>query len=204
VCSDECYVEFTWEGGPRTILQHGTDGLLAVHSLSKRSNLAGVRVGFYAGDPELVGFVSEIRKHAGAMVPGPAQAAGAVALDDDPHVDAQRERYRQRLVRTAEVVGEWSGIDIALPDGGFYLWFRVGGDEQSAWDFAHDLARDGGTLVTPGDTYGAAGAGHVRIAVVATDDRIDLMAARLAGAGRRADRPSRSIADKPIKEEGSR
>ena len=90
VLSDECYVEFTWDGPRRTILEHGTDGVLAVHSLSKRSNLAGLRVGFYAGDPELVHYLSEVRKHAGFMVPGPVQAAAAVALDDDAHVDAQR------------------------------------------------------------------------------------------------------------------
>ncbi len=86
VFSDECYVEFTWKGRGRTILESGVDGLVAVHSLSKRSNLAGLRVGFYAGDPELVTYLQEIRKHVGMMVPGPAQAAAIAALDDDDHV----------------------------------------------------------------------------------------------------------------------
>jgi aspartate/methionine/tyrosine aminotransferase len=99
VFSDECYCEFTWEGPPRTILEHGLDGVVAVHSLSKRSNLAGVRAGFYAGDSDLVDYLREVRKHAGFMVPGPVQAAAVVAYADDEHVDAQRERYRNRLER---------------------------------------------------------------------------------------------------------
>ena len=90
VLSDECYVEFTWDGPPRTILEHGPEGVLAVHSLSKRSNLAGVRAGVYAGDPELVRYLSEVRKHAGFMVPGPVQAAAVAAWGDDAHVDEQR------------------------------------------------------------------------------------------------------------------
>ena len=97
VFSDECYAEFTWDGPPRSILEHGTDGVVAVHSLSKRSNLAGVRVGFYAGDAELVEFLRAVRQHAGLMVPGPAQAAGVAALADDEHVVRQRERYLERL-----------------------------------------------------------------------------------------------------------
>ena len=83
VFSDECYAEYTWQGPPRTILEHGIDGLIAVHSISKRSNCAGLRVGFYAGDPELVHYLVEVRRHAGFMVPGPIQLAGAIALEDD-------------------------------------------------------------------------------------------------------------------------
>jgi succinyldiaminopimelate transaminase len=175
VFSDECYVEFTWDGPPRTILESGVDGVVAVHSLSKRSNLAGVRVGFYVGDGDLVGYLREVRKHAGMMVPGPAQAAGAVALADDAHVLDQRERYRRRLERTAAVLGAWSGIDIALPAGGFYLWFDAG----DGWDFAHRLATAGGALVSPGDFYGAGGANNVRVAVVQPDHQIERVALRL-------------------------
>ena len=71
VFSDECYMEFTWAGRGRSILEHGLDGVVAVHSLSKRSNLAGVRVGFYAGDGDLVRYLQEVRKHVGMMVPVP-------------------------------------------------------------------------------------------------------------------------------------
>ena len=175
VFSDECYVEFTWADRGRTILEHGLDGVVAVHSLSKRSNLAGTRVGFYAGDPELVHYLQEVRKHVGMMVPGPAQAAGVVALDDDAHVEAQRAVYRRRLERMAHVLRTWSGLDVPLPAGGFYLWFRVG----DAWEFTERLARDAGALVSPGDFYGAAGAEYVRVAVVQPDEQIELVAARL-------------------------
>ena len=119
VFSDECYAEFTWAGPPRSILQSGADGVVAVHSLSKRSNLAGVRVGFFAGDPELVDFLALVRRHAGLMVPGPAQSAAVVALDDDAHVEVQRARYATRLSFMAEALTDW-GCPTELPEGAFY------------------------------------------------------------------------------------
>ncbi|MGZ4673256.1 MAG: aminotransferase class I/II-fold pyridoxal phosphate-dependent enzyme, partial [Ilumatobacteraceae bacterium] len=175
VFSDECYVEFTWDGPASTILHHGLDGVVAVHSLSKRSNLAGLRVGFYVGDAEIVDYLKEVRKHVGMLVPGPAQAAAAVALGDDAHVVVQRDRYRGRLERLGKVFSAWSGVDIAMPAGGFYLWFDAG----DGWEFAERLARVGGALVSPGDFYGAGGAQNVRAAVVQPDDRIELVARRL-------------------------
>ena len=175
VFSDECYAEFTWSTPARSILQHGLEGVVAVHSLSKRSNLAGVRVGFYAGDAEIVDYLKEVRKHAGFMVPGPAQAAGVAALDDDEHVRIQRDRYRSRLEQMARVLSRWSGIDIGMPDGGFYLWF----DAHDAWAFTEKLAREGGALVSPGDFYGAGGSRHVRVAVVQPDSKLALVAKRL-------------------------
>ncbi len=180
VFSDECYAEFTWDGPPRSVLQHGADGVVAVHSLSKRSNLAGVRVGFYAGDPELVEFMRAVRQHAGLMVPGPAQAAGVSALADDTHVDAQRARYRERLVFLAGVL-EAYGCPVTLPEGGFYLWVAVpAGRWSDAWAMAESLAADGGLLVSPGDLYGDAGAGHVRVALVQPMERLALVGERLA------------------------
>lgn len=175
VFSDECYIEFTWSGRGRTILEHGADGVVAVHSLSKRSNLAGTRVGFYAGDGDLVAYLREVRKHVGMMVPGPAQAAGVAALDDDQHVEVQRGRYLARLERLATVLSRWSGVEVPLPAGGFYLWIHVG----DAWEFTERLAKEGGALVSPGDFYGEAGAEYVRVAVVQPDAQIDLVASRL-------------------------
>ena len=175
VFSDECYVEFSWDGPGRTILEHGLDGVVAIHSLSKRSNLAGLRVGFYAGDPDLVGYLREVRKHVGMLVPGPAQAAAVVALADDLHVADQRDRYRRRLESMQRTLRTWSGIDIPLPAGGFYLWFDAG----DGWAFAERLAREGGALVSPGDFYGAGGTQNVRVAVVQPDDRLALVAERL-------------------------
>jgi aspartate/methionine/tyrosine aminotransferase len=175
VFSDECYVEFTWTKPGESILQHGLDGVIALHSLSKRSNLAGVRVAFYAGDAALVDYLKEVRKHVGMMVPGPAQAAGVVALNDDAHVAAQREVYSRRLARAADVLSRWSGINVPLPAGGFYLWFDAG----DGWAFAERLAREGGALVSPGDFYGAGGANNVRVAVVQPDAQLELLARRL-------------------------
>ena len=177
VFSDECYVEFTWGGPPRTILSSGHDGVVAVHSLSKRSNFAGGRVGFYAGDPELVSYLREVRKHAGFLVPGPVQAAAVVALGDDEHVDAQRRLYRERLDRMAAILEAWSGSPVALPAGAFYLWLAA--PDGDAWGFAERLASEGGALVAPGDTFGPAGATHVRVAVVQPMERLELVARRL-------------------------
>ena len=166
VASDECYAEFTWDGPPRTILEHGTDGALAVHSLSKRSNMAGVRAGFYAGDADLVHYLRECRKHAGCMVPGPVQAAAVAAWSDQEHVDAQRARYRNRLDRLAAIVhlagrlGRFGDVRFGiedvhvlptLPAGGFYLWVSVPGGD--AWASADALARSSGLIVSPGEFY---------------------------------------------------
>ena len=111
----------------------------------------------------------------GLLVPGPAQAAGVVALGDDAHVEAQRDRYRERLEVLRGVLARWSEVDVALPAGGFYLWFAVG----DGWAFADRLAREGGALVSPGEFYGAKGSHHVRVAVVQPLDRLNLVAERL-------------------------
>lgn len=179
VFSDECYVEFTWDGPARTVLEHGLEGVVAVHSLSKRSNLAGARAGFYAGDPALVRYLSEVRKHAGAMVPGPVQAAAVAAWGDDAHVDEQRARYLGRLEVMAAALTK-VGIPAPLPSGAFYLWVPAG--DGDGWSLVERLAAEGGALVSPGEFYGPAGAHHVRIAVVQPDDRIALVAERLASA----------------------
>ena len=183
VFSDECYVEFTWSGPPArpgqapgaTVLSSGTEGVVAVHSLSKRSNLAGLRVGFYAGDPELVHYLQEVRKHAGFMVPGPAQAAAVVALGDQRDVDVQRERYRMRLARMAGIL-EGIGIAAPLPDGGFYLW--VPAPDGDAWRLAQRLAAELGIVSSPGEFYGHAASGHVRLALVQPDAALDLLERR--------------------------
>lgn len=176
VISDECYAEFTWSGPPTTILREGVDGLLALHSLSKRDNFAGARIGFYAGDRDLVHYLREVRKHAGLMPPGPVQAAAVVALHDDEHVEAQRSRYWNRLQRLVAVLAA-AGYDAQLPAGAFYLW--VAAPDGDAWATARDLAKRLGIVVSPGEFYGPAGAGSVRIAAVQPDERIALAAARI-------------------------
>ena len=186
VASDECYAEFTWDGPPRTILEHGTEGLLAVHSLSKRSNMAGVRAGFYAGDPELVHFLRECRKHAGCMVPGPVQAAAVAAWADQVHVDEQATRYRRRL-RCLAGIAEAAGSSAPMPGGAFYLWAPAPAGD--AWAFAARLARGAGLIVSPGEFYceqpDTAGPrdprAFVRIAAVQPTERLELARQRLKG-----------------------
>lgn len=182
VLSDECYAEFTWDGPPRSVLEAGAEGVVAVHSLSKRSNLAGVRAGFYAGDTALVSYLLDVRRHAGLMVPGPVQAGAVVALDDDVHVDVQRERYRERLDFLATVFAD-AGLPVELPAGGFYLWVPVPAGFADGWALCEWLVDRAGLLVSPGELYGEHGRGHVRVAVVQPMERLELVGDRLASAG---------------------
>ena len=182
VVSDECYIELGWEAQPISVLDPtsndgSTEGVLALHSLSKRSNLAGYRFGFAAGDPALVRDVLAVRKHAGMMVPAPIQAAAIAALDDDAHVAVQREVYRRRRVVLRAAL-EDAGFRIDRSEAGLYLWATRG---EPCWDTVAWFA-DRGILVTPGDFYGVAGAEHVRVALTATDAQIDQIPARLASA----------------------
>ncbi|HEX5616314.1 MAG TPA: succinyldiaminopimelate transaminase [Acidimicrobiia bacterium] len=168
VASDECYVEFAPD--PATVLSAGTDGVLAVHSLSKRSNLAGMRAGFYAGDPALVAYLVEVRKHAGLMVPAPVQAGAVAALGDQQHVHEQRARYEERRALVADALTTLG----VRHDGGpmpFYLWLRAD-DGRDGWAMAESMAQ-GGLLVAPGEFYGDAGADHARLALVQPRDALE-------------------------------
>ena len=182
VFSDECYAEFTWSDRPRTVLERGLEGLVAVHSLSKRSNLAGMRLGFYAGDEAIVEYLRSVRQHAGLMVPGPVQFAGVVALDDDDQVATQRVRYAERLALMVDALRN-IGYDAHLPAGTFYLWVKAPQRLGDGWALAHELAERGGMLVSPGDLYGPQGADYVRVAVVQPTERLELVAARLLATG---------------------
>ncbi len=176
VFSDECYVEFTWDDQPRTVLAHGLEGVVAVHSLSKRSNLAGARAAFYAGDPDLVAYLGEVRKHAGFMPPHPVMAAAVAALGDDAHVEAQREVYERRLRRGVAML-DHLGVAAELPAGAFYLWVEA--PTGDGWDLARHLATEAGLITSPGEFYGAEGADHVRLAMVCSDAALDLVEARI-------------------------
>jgi succinyldiaminopimelate transaminase len=188
VASDECYAELAWaepwaSTGVPSILDPrvtGGDqtGLLSVYSLSKQSNLAGYRAAFVAGDPALVSRLLEVRKHAGMIVPAPVQAAMAVALDDDAHVAEQRERYRRRRTVLRAAL-EGAGYVVDRSAAGLYLWTRPAFGGQDSWATLGDLASLG-ILAAPGAFYGDRE--HVRIALTATDERIDEAAARLSGA----------------------
>ena len=187
VASDECYAELAWDepwasGGVPSILDArvtGGDlrGLLAVCSLSKQSNLAGYRAAFTAGDPDLIAALLEVRKHAGMIMPGPVQSAMAVALGDDAHVEAQREIYCARRDRLRAALND-AGYVIDGSQAGLYLWVRPLGVGRDCRTTVR-LFAERGILVAPGEFYGPAGAGHVRIALTATDAQIDDAARRL-------------------------
>jgi succinyldiaminopimelate transaminase len=187
VASDECYAELDWrEGGaagepPTTpsildprVTGGSHEGLLAVYSLSKQSNLAGYRAAFVAGDPALVAQLLEVRKHAGMMMPAPVQAAMAAALADDRHVAEQKERYRARRAALLPALVA-AGFRVDDSEAGLYLWSTRGED---AWKTLDWLA-DRGILAAPGTFYGPAGREHVRIALTASDERIAAAVERL-------------------------
>jgi succinyldiaminopimelate transaminase len=177
--SDECYLEFGWDSEPATVLDPGInggslDGILAVHSTSKRSNLAGYRAAFVAGDASVIAELLAVRKHLGFMVPAPIQAALAAVLADDVHVDEQKARYRERrsALRKALVQADFRIDD---SEGSLYLWATR---DEPCRDTVAWLA-ERGILVAPGEFYGTAGARHVRVAFTATDERIAEAVSRL-------------------------
>ncbi|MGV9300664.1 succinyldiaminopimelate transaminase [Amycolatopsis sp. NPDC003676] len=180
VVSDECYLSLGWEAEPLSVLHpsvHGgqTDGLLAVHSLSKSANLASYRAGFVAGDPALVKTLLEVRKHAGMIVPRPVQQAMVAALTDDEALAVQRERYRARRVVLRKALQD-SGFEITYSEAGLYLWATRGESAQATVEWLAER----GILVAPGTFYGPAGRDHVRVALTSTDERIEAAAERLA------------------------
>ena len=180
IASDECYMGLAWSAQPVSLLDaRVTDGdnrnLLAIHSLSKTSNMASYRAGFLAGDSELIQELLLVRKHAGLMVPGPIQHAMIAALEDDAHEQLQRLVYEKRRSLLIDALTT-AGFIIDDSEAGLYLWTRrEGSDARETLDW---LARRG-ILAAPGDFYGPSGAHHVRIALTATDERIAAAAARL-------------------------
>jgi succinyldiaminopimelate transaminase len=178
VASDECYLPLPWESSPVSILSvcdSDLSGVLAVHSLSKRSNLAGYRAGFVAGDPALVGELLAVRKHAGMIVPAPVQAAMIAALRDESHVVEQRARYSRRRARLKDALTA-AGFTIEHSQAGLFLWCTRGEDGWATVDWF--AAR--GILVVPGEFYGPGGSKHVRIALTTPDEGVDAVVTRLA------------------------
>ena len=183
--SDECYLECAWDVEPISVLHPDVcgdshEGILSVHSLSKRSNLAGYRCAFVAGDPAIVGELLAVRKNLGLQMPGPQQRAMIAALDDDAHVADQHARYaaRRASLRTAL---EGAGFRIDHSEASLYLWAQrqTDGGAEDCWATVAWLA-DKGILVAPGDFYGPQGTHHVRVAFTATDERVAAAVARLA------------------------
>ena len=187
IVSDECYLGLGWgEERPVSILDPEVCGgdftnLIAVHSLSKTSNLASYRAGWLAGDGELIQELLGIRRHAGLMNPGPIQSAMVAALVEDGHEILQKQLYRHRRDLLQAALLE-AGFDIEYSDGGLYLWATQGRDGRET---VAELA-DKGILVAPGDFYGPKGKNFVRVGLTATDERIEAAARRLVGADSKA------------------
>ncbi|WP_448751745.1 succinyldiaminopimelate transaminase [Actinomyces naeslundii] len=188
VISDECYAELAWESpwdvepipsllDPRVGGAAGRTGLLALYSLSKQSNLAGYRAAFLAGDADLVGAVTEVRKHTGMLVPTPVQAALVAALGDEAHMEVQKEVYRERRGVLVESTAAAGLVNDPASVAGLYLWLK-GPESMSAYDLVGAFA-ELGIVVAPGDFYGEAGAGRVRMSLTDTDERVEAAAARL-------------------------
>lgn len=180
VVSDECYLGLAWDAEPVSVLHPSVcdgdhTGLLAVHSLSKTSSLAGYRAGFVAGDPAVIAELLAVRKHAGMMVPTPIQAAMVAALDDDAHEKEQRERYARRRDALLPALRA-AGYTVEHSEAGLYLWATRG---EPCRDTVSRLA-DLGILVAPGEFYGPRGAQFVRVALTATDERIAAAVDRLS------------------------
>jgi len=177
--SDECYLDCVWEGEAVSVLHPSisggsADGILVVHSLSKRSNLAGYRAGFVAGDTGVIKELLAVRKNLGLIVPGPVQQVMTAVYADDAHAAEQHARYAARRTRLKAAL-EAAGFTVDHSEAALYLWSSRGED---CWKTVGDLA-DLGILAAPGDFYGAAGKQHVRVAITATDERIDAAIARL-------------------------
>lgn len=179
VFSDECYLELGWDAEPVSVLHPEVcggsyEGIVAVHSLSKRSNLAGYRSAFAVGDAAVLGDLLQIRKHGGMMVPAPVQAATIAALGDDAHVASQRERYAARRAALRGAL-EATGFRIEHSEASLYLWATR---DEPCWETVRALS-ERGVLVAPGDFYGPAGGRFVRVAFTATDERVAAAVRRL-------------------------
>lgn len=173
VASDECYLSFSKLSKSILALTGGNnDGVLSVHSLSKRSNLAGYRAAFVIGDLKLIDQIRQIRKHAGLMVSLPVQQAMIAALSDNNHAVEQAERYARRRSRLISAFSE-IGFTIEHSQAGLYIWCSKNEDCFKTVEWFANL----GILVTPGSFYGSDK--FIRVALTTSDENIDEVVKRI-------------------------
>jgi succinyldiaminopimelate transaminase len=173
VASDECYLSFSSNAKSILELAKGNNtGLLAVHSLSKSSNMAGYRAAFIVGDPKLIDQIRQIRKHAGLMVAAPVQAAMIAALSDNAHVIEQSSRYSNRRDILSSAI-KAAGFTIEHSKAGLYIWCTKSENCFKTVDWFASR----GILVTPGSFYGDDN--FVRVALTATDENINKASERI-------------------------
>jgi succinyldiaminopimelate transaminase len=184
IVNDECYAELGWEGEwadfiPCILDERVTGGnlinILSIYSLSKQSNLAGYRAAFAAGDPEMMKALVNLRMHSGMIVPQPVQQAMIAALNDEEHVQVEKDIYRARRNALLPALKAY-GFEVSSSEAGLYLWVTKG---DYCWDTIQELTEIG-ILAVPGEFYGEAGRNHVRFSITATDGDINRAAKRLS------------------------
>ncbi len=173
IFADECYAEIWRDAPPPGALEAAAaagadpERVLAFHSLSKRSNLPGLRSGFCAGGPDSIARVTQLRSYGGAPCPIPAQAAAEACWRDEAHVVENRALYAEKYALADEILGNMPGY--ASPQAGFFLWLRVGDGEAAALR----LWREAGVRALPGAYLSRSvagrdpGAAYLRVALVA-------------------------------------
>ncbi len=173
VFADECYCEIYSTDAPAGMLEtSGPDfaNVVVFHSLSKRSNLPGLRVGFVAGDRRFLGPFLELRNVAAPQVPGPAQHVGVAAYNDETHVEENRRLYSAKFDLADQIVGDRYGYK--RPEGGFFLWLDVakyGGSEivtKRLWQEAGVRVVPGRYLAREQADGSNPGADYIRVAMV--------------------------------------
>jgi aspartate/methionine/tyrosine aminotransferase len=168
VASDEAYSELWYDKPPAGILQASVQGdfhrAIAVNTLSKRSNMTSYRSGFIAGDPEIIQVMKDVRPRIGSATPEFIQRAAIAAWGDETHVQAQRERYRQRRDLFLDVFRK-AELKVEASDGAFYLWVRVPEGQGDSFAFAERLM-EAGLIVLPGGFMGERGRDYFRLAFV--------------------------------------
>ncbi|MBC6442663.1 MAG: aminotransferase class I/II-fold pyridoxal phosphate-dependent enzyme [Rhodobacteraceae bacterium] len=178
VFADECYAEIYRNMPPPGVLHAvkrtgvDPDRVVAFHSLSKRSNLPGLRSGFAASGSATITALKQLRTYCGAPLPGPLQLAAAEIWAEETHVEENRIRYREKFTIAGDILGNVDGF--RLPEAGFFLWLPVKDGEATALA----LWQSSGVRVLPGSYFardgagGNPGAGYIRVALVADRDDV--------------------------------